>query len=163
MLRRIAFAVAALTLASPASADDAIATALSNIFVECPGTPDTTSILVALQRAHRIGKRVWPASNSENCWRAKPALTIDKMQFQFICASNVGLAQLLPDLYWSGPGTQPLIGMRLLTSTPLADVMNWAAGERDFAGAGERIGPDNGNYMPLAKHNLVQIECEEPS
>ena len=163
MFRRLGSVLIALSFASPAIADDAIATALSNIFLECHGTPDTTSILVALQRAHRIGKPVWPASNSENCWRAKPALAIDKMQFQYLCASNVGLAQLLPDLYWSGPGTQPLIGMRLLTSTPLADVMNWAAGERDFAGAGERIGPDNGNDMPLAKHNLVQIECEEPS
>ena len=163
MFRRIAFVVALLPLATPALADDALASVLTDLVVGCNRTPDATPVLIALQREHRIGKPAEMQVNDEGCWRIRPAIVIWSLQFQYICATNAGLAQLLPDLYFSGPGAHSDIGLRLLTIAPVAEVQKWydAFPWTQSHFLTDRIGPDPG-YYPLPNHDkLSQIECSE--
>ena len=163
--------VLATVLAVPANADDAIAAALGEIVGLCTQTPEVTAVLVALQRAHRIGKPLPTPSSGETCWRVTPAISIQSMQFPYLCATNEALEPLLPDLYWRAPGTLAPISARLLTPTPLADVKKWAQAPKDplgqlrgFIVADDRIGPESGDYQTLPGNGqLTQIECNERS
>lgn len=163
MLRRMAFLLIGLSLTTPAMADDALASVLTDMVVGCNRIPDATPVLIALQREHRIGKPAESQVNDEGCWRVKPAIVIWSLQFQYICATNPELAKLLPDLYFSGPGAQSNIELRLLTTAPVAEVQRWwdefPWTESHFLT--DRIGPDPG-YYPLPNHDkLSQIECSE--
>ena len=155
MVRSFAAAVVALSLATPAFADDAVSKAAYDLVSNCPTPPDATAILVALQRAHRIGISAGFKASGETCWRVRPALAINSLQFQYICAANHDLTELLPDLYYLTAGAQPGISVRLLTRSSLAEVQDWASGYDQ-----KRIGPDRG-YVPLPDRKLTQFKCSD--
>ena len=162
MLRRMAFLLIGVALVTPAIAADPVARVLSDLLNDCPQVPDATAVLIALQREHRIGRPAGTPTDDEGCWRVRPAITISLMKFQYICAQNAALADLLPDLFFSSPGMHDGVNVRILTTTPIEEVLRWA--EQNLSPNSDvykRIARDPGYYPLPERDKLTQIRCDE--
>lgn len=119
----------AIASASPvAVAQDADAFADLKTLMGCTAPPEPTGVLLALRQTKTIVDAVGPGFDDEYCWTIVPALTWDGLQFSALCAVSGDPAVISKhaDLYWQGPTYPPFAEVWLLTTSPVAQLREWA-------------------------------------
>lgn len=151
-------AVLTIILASGASVVSASAATLEEQIVAqltCEKAPEPLPILKALQEKKRFKADDGQMMDSSTCWQLKPALVIDGMTFDNICASSEDPQMIAdyPDFFWRGPGTSAGNGLALTSKEPAEAVRSWAE---------EALGGTHGKYEvaeSLQVENATAVSC----